>query len=71
MNINFQLVAKKIVENIPVPFGYWVPYIPFSWRLGRQYIDSRRMIVKFPCLDPDERRSYIFERVRNIVRFAS
>lgn len=70
MNINFQLVAKKIVENVPVPFGYWVPYIPFSWRLGRQYKDSQKEIAKFARLDPDERREYIFERVRNIVRFA-
>ena len=70
MNINFQLVAKKIVEKIPVPFGYLISHIPYSWRLGVQYIDSRNEIAKFECLNPDERRLYIFDRVRNIVTFA-
>ncbi len=70
MNINFQLVAKKIVEKIPYGIGQWTSHIPFHFRLGSDYSKFCTLIQINENASPNERYKYIIERLDSIVKYA-
>ncbi|TSA12972.1 MAG: CoF synthetase [Deltaproteobacteria bacterium] len=65
------LKLKKIVESIPESISSKLVWVPFSWRLGRQYKKSQAEIDIFNRLNVNQRKDYIFRRVKNIVEFAA
>ena len=61
---------KSVAEILPEPLGRLVVAVPYSWRLGRKYTETRREIEEFSTLQKEEQREYIFQRIRGIVEHA-
>ena len=63
--------VKRIGQTIPEPVGRVMAHVPFAWRLGRCYAQSKREIAQFKTWGSEARRAFIFERVKRIVHYAA
>ncbi|WP_408008262.1 hypothetical protein ACJROX_26925 [Pseudalkalibacillus sp. A8] len=61
---------KKVVEEIPEPISSKFVYVPFSLRLGSQYLKSKKDIIYFETLSPPEQKKYIFDKFKKIVTYS-
>nr|BBJ04625.1 hypothetical protein YBY_24740 [Marinobacter nauticus] len=69
MNLN---MIKKILTNVPYSIGKPVSYIPFSIRPGvaRSYLSATKDCYVFKSMSQEEKKEFIFNRVRNIACYA-
>lgn len=68
MNLTFRF--KRLVEYVPPPMGKFLAHVPYSWRLGPVYGETRRDIGKFDQLSFEERKIQITERFKSILTYA-
>ena len=61
------LQAKRAVERIPEPLGRHFARVPFGLRLGPAYGAAAAGLARFEAMGADERRAWIFDRVRRAV----
>lgn len=70
--MNLSLFARNNLSNLPLPLGQIVAYTPYCWRpgIGSTYRQRQREIRLYENLQEKERKEWIFQRVRRIVRYA-
>ena len=64
------LKLKRIVEHIPPSVGRLLSAVPYSWRLGSAYNRAQNDIDSYSRLSEEERKRFIFERVRDALHRA-
>jgi phenylacetate-CoA ligase len=66
-----KVFIKNAVSNIPYSIGHYFTHIPFSWRLGNEYIYSSREIGRYDSMSADEQSSYIIKKLNDVINHAS
>ena len=64
------LALKSIAEKIPYSIGRLASYVPFSLRLGREYVKFVRLANYYQNASPEERLEYTLLCLNDIVKFA-
>ncbi len=68
--MNFLSSLKKVVEIAPASVTRPLVRVPFSVRLGRQYVLARRQIDQVALFSDDELQRFVFSRVHQLVAAA-
>ena len=61
------LTLKKIVQKIPYFPGVFLKYIPFSWKVGGEYLNQRNKLFKF---NDSRNINYVLHNLNFIVNYA-
>ena len=61
---------KALVEKVPYCVGTWLARVPFSWRLGGEYVRMRQECRFVEAADEADKESYAIEHFRRIFEFA-
>jgi len=57
--------------DIPYSIGNYFVYIPYSWRLGKNYNIVKKEIEKYNKLSEEEKAEYLLKRLNRITKYAS
>jgi len=66
-----KVFLKNIISEAPYSLGKYFTYVPFKYRLGKEYTKSKEKIHFFDNISEDEKLSYILERLNKVVNHAT
>lgn len=61
---------KKIIEVVPYPVGRVLARVPFSWRLGEEYKQTKQLCVESESWSSELKERYAVEHFRKIFKYA-
>ncbi len=65
-----RLMLRDAAGRIPYPLARLLVWVPFPFRLGRQYSIARKQIDQFDSASSTDQEVWILDRLREIVGFA-
>lgn len=70
--MHVSLFLRNYLTRIPLAVGQIITHIPFEWRpgVGRVYRKRRQELDEYQQLDNEQKKSWILQRVQNIVEYA-
>ena len=63
----YRVQLKEMIKKLPYFPGVFLKYIPFSWKLGNEYLNQKNKISK---LREDETLDFVIDKLNFIVNYA-